>query len=129
MKRTMALHQISTNLYRRLVFLGFLTGAVPSAVASDFAAVWPADVERTWLGPEFWANPLQDWKVTSGRIECLVARENPGTPGACKDSLRFDGEPWCASRPSLLGRLNDDEEAFRLFNHERFSRLELTGDL
>ncbi|MCU0246579.1 MAG: alkaline phosphatase D family protein [Bryobacter sp.] len=28
---------------------------------------------RTWLGPEYWANPLQDWKLKDGRIECAVA--------------------------------------------------------
>ena len=28
---------------------------------------------RIWLGPEYWANPMQDWRTSSGRIECHVA--------------------------------------------------------
>jgi hypothetical protein len=31
---------------------------------------------RTWVGPEYWANPLQDWGVVSGRLECLVSKPN-----------------------------------------------------
>ncbi|MCC5929967.1 MAG: alkaline phosphatase D family protein [Cyclobacteriaceae bacterium] len=33
-------------------------------------------VERTWLGPDFWANPLQDWRMANNRIECLVTAPN-----------------------------------------------------
>jgi hypothetical protein len=27
--------------------------------------------DRVWAGPEFWANPLQDWRVAGGRVECI----------------------------------------------------------
>lgn len=33
----------------------------------------PGNVTRTWLGPEFWANRLQDWRLHEGWIECLSA--------------------------------------------------------
>ncbi len=32
----------------------------------------PADVTRTWLGRNFWANRLQDWRLHEGRFECLA---------------------------------------------------------
>src|SRR3954465_7446579 len=58
--------------------------ALTSVVASDAAAVspprpggfdgdWTGVPDRVWLGPEFWANPLQDWRVAGGRIECINA--------------------------------------------------------
>ena len=28
---------------------------------------------RPWIGPEYWANPLQDWQINDGRIECFVS--------------------------------------------------------
>ena len=28
--------------------------------------------ERTWIGPDFWANRLEDWRVRDSRIECLA---------------------------------------------------------
>ena len=32
----------------------------------------PAET-RTWLGADFWANPLQDWRRAGNRIECVNA--------------------------------------------------------
>ncbi len=29
--------------------------------------------QRPWIGPEYWANPLQDWQLNDGRIECIVS--------------------------------------------------------
>ena len=29
-----------------------------------------SNVTRTWIGPEYWANPLMNWRLTDGRIEC-----------------------------------------------------------
>ena len=26
--------------------------------------------DRTWIGQDFWAIPLEDWEVREGRIEC-----------------------------------------------------------
>ena len=31
----------------------------------------PRNVTRHWLGPAFWGNRLQDWRLHQGRIECL----------------------------------------------------------
>ena len=39
----------------------------------EFRSNWPAEVERAWVGPEYWSNPLQDWRVRAGRLECFVA--------------------------------------------------------
>jgi len=43
------------------------------AAAADFQSQWPKGVERPWAGPEYWANPLQDWRVKDGRLECIAA--------------------------------------------------------
>ncbi|HET6882210.1 MAG TPA: alkaline phosphatase D family protein [Pirellulales bacterium] len=43
--------------------------AAPVSVA--FATSWPADADRVWIGPQFWANRLQDWQLHDGRLECL----------------------------------------------------------
>ncbi|MFC2128050.1 alkaline phosphatase D family protein, partial [Bacteroidota bacterium] len=31
---------------------------------------------RTWVGPEYWSNPIQDWQVSNGELECLVSKPN-----------------------------------------------------
>lgn len=41
------------------------------AFADEFAAVFPKNVERPWAGPEFWTNPMEDWRIVGGRLEVL----------------------------------------------------------
>ncbi len=47
-----------------------------AAAAGDFASQWEKSCDRVWLGAEYWANPLQDWRVAGGRIECVTAAAN-----------------------------------------------------
>jgi hypothetical protein len=36
------------------------------------------DTQRTWIGEDFFANRLQDWRVSGGRLECVSgAKKNP----------------------------------------------------
>ena len=36
------------------------------------------DTDRTWIGEDFFANRLQDWRIRGGRLECAVgAKKNP----------------------------------------------------
>lgn len=34
-------------------------------------SAWDNTPDRVWIGPEFWANPMEDWRVADGRIECI----------------------------------------------------------
>jgi len=34
----------------------------------------PENISRTWLGPTYWANRLQDWRLHQGRLECLTGQ-------------------------------------------------------
>jgi alkaline phosphatase D len=47
--------------------------AASPAIAADFTSKWSAATEQTWLGPEYWANRLQDWRLRNDRIECSFA--------------------------------------------------------
>ncbi len=44
------------------------------AQASTFEGSWSRVPERVWVGPEYWANRLQDWRVSNGRLECVEGR-------------------------------------------------------
>jgi len=39
---------------------------------------WPEGFTRRWVGRDYWANRLQDWQVSNGRLECLV--DKPAMP-------------------------------------------------
>ena len=50
-----------------------LLASAPAALAADFASNWMRQSDQIWLGPEYWANRLQDWRLAGGRIECVAA--------------------------------------------------------
>src|SRR6266516_594381 len=51
-------------------------GAALAGSDSDFASQWLKSPDRVWLGAEYWANPLQDWRLAGGRMECIKAAAN-----------------------------------------------------
>lgn len=48
-------------------------GRSPVEDPRHFRSRWAADTDRVWIGPEYWANRLQDWRVQNGRLECVQA--------------------------------------------------------
>ena len=63
------------GLKRRVLAAGmFLYLLCPSALGGQaFRSAWPEDAERVWIGPEYWANRLQDWRLSEGRLECVTS--------------------------------------------------------
>ncbi len=59
---------------RRSFVKGAAAGLLSSAVKGQ------EEVSPNWLGPDFWANRLQDWRYYTRRIECLT--------GAAGDEVR-----------------------------------------
>jgi alkaline phosphatase D len=55
---------------------GLVEVAEAAEQESSFRSGWHNDPDRVWLGPEYWANPLQDWRVAGGRAECIHAALN-----------------------------------------------------
>jgi hypothetical protein len=85
---------------------------IPNATATaprqapEFRSRWDLAPDRTWPGPEFWSNPLQDWRIRDGRLECtrpapgrsvhVLTRELADRPGDLRTSVRLgtlDGGP------------------------------------
>ncbi len=67
-------NRVSCLLLQLLVLSVILTtfmGCTPSTGKSDFQSEWSKEYDRTWVGPDYWANRLQDWRVANGRLECM----------------------------------------------------------
>ncbi len=47
--------------------------AGPASSATPFRSDWANTPGRIWPGPEYWTNPLQDWRVANGRLENIRA--------------------------------------------------------
>lgn len=98
----------------------------------------PQSVDRQFVGPEFWANRLQDWRLHGGRIECLDRRaESPMrtlhllthrlAPGAGQFTLRVQtgliesGEATTDAATGFLvgaGGVSMDYRAAALIHHQ-----------
>ena len=50
-----------------------LVCVVSFAAGAQFRSGWPKDAERVWVGPEYWSNRLQDWRIKDGRLECVTS--------------------------------------------------------
>src|SRR5829696_9019889 len=82
-----------------------MAGALAAAEErGSFKSDWTVSHDRVWIGPEFWANPLQDWRIANGRVECVNAaadrhlhlltrslNEKPGTLSTTVRVGRTDG--------------------------------------
>jgi len=38
---------------------------------TEFSSNWEESLTRTWIGENYWANRLQDWRISIGRLESL----------------------------------------------------------
>jgi len=58
-----------------LTFLMFLvfSGCRKGEQSIELSSKWSNGLDRVWIGADFWANRLQDWRVSEGRLECLVS--------------------------------------------------------
>src|SRR5438046_2422158 len=81
-----------------------ILGATP-AMAADFSSKWPDSSEQVWLGPEYWANRLQDWRLRNGRIECFVSG---GDRNVFLLTHEVTDQPGALSMRVRLGRLEED---------------------
>src|SRR5262245_32009362 len=100
--------------------------AVAAAGTTDLSGRWLTTPDRVWLGAEYWANPLQDWRVVGGRIECINAAPNRNVhlltrqlaeqPGDLKMSVKIgrvgdtklsEGKGSAGFRIGIMGPLRD----------------------
>jgi hypothetical protein len=100
--------------------------AIAAGSGTEFASRWKSTPDRVWLGEEYWANPLQDWRLAGGRIECtnaapdrnvhLLTRQLGKAPGHLAMSVRIgrvggaalsEGRGSFGFRIGILGPLGD----------------------
>lgn len=82
-----------------------VAAAAAAAQAAEFRSVWRADLSRPWLGPDYWANPMQDWRVRNGRLECHAAGGDRNVFLLTREAGRESGDLLMSVR---LGRLEED---------------------
>ena len=44
--------------------------ALSKPATHSWQSSWKQDPDRVWVGKEFWAKLLQDWRISDGRLAC-----------------------------------------------------------
>ena len=63
-----------TMLMKFVLVVICLAGQV--SLAAVFESQWGSVCDRVWIGPEYWANPMEDWRIEDGRLECITGGPN-----------------------------------------------------
>ncbi len=74
-------------------------------------AALPDQLERTWIGPEFYANRFMDWRIIDGRIECLEGRSEKPMRTLHLLTRTLSEEPGAVSMSVRTGPLAPDDSA------------------
>jgi alkaline phosphatase D len=92
------------------------------SAAPVLPSLWSAENTRVWLGAEYWANPLQDWRKRGAGFECFVSGGDRNVYWLTKEIVpgdftmrvvvnRLDGgawsEGWLGFRIGMRGHFND----------------------
>jgi len=65
------------RFYKTLSILLILLISLSCSVKKEkFSADFDKTNDRIWIGQDFWAIPLEDWRVNNGRIECVGERKD-----------------------------------------------------
>jgi hypothetical protein len=107
-----------------LIVSGSMGGGQPGAQTPAFASAFDRTPDRAWPGPEYWTNPLQDWRIREGRLECIRSGPNRSIHLLTHDLVARAGtatfdvtlaappsasnqESWTGFRVAARGRFDD----------------------
>jgi arylsulfatase A-like enzyme len=67
---------LSRSITVLLAAAALLAWSRSAATAAPFTSRFDQTPDRIWIGSEYWANPMEDWRVHQGRLECVRGGEN-----------------------------------------------------
>ncbi|MEX0986622.1 MAG: hypothetical protein WD052_04020 [Bacteroidales bacterium] len=65
-----------TNPILLLIVVTLFTFTSCDRSATSYTSGWEHQPDRVWVGPEFWANRLQDWHIEDGMLKCVNSTQN-----------------------------------------------------
>jgi hypothetical protein len=80
---------------------------------------------QNWLGPDYWTNPLQDWQISNGIVECLVSDKNRNVHLLTRGLSDITGELKMKARIGFynlkIPKTNDNWAGFSIGSKGKFS--------
>ncbi len=96
-----------------LVVIILISSCQKNLETKAFHSYWEFLPDRYWIGPEYWANRLQDWQLKNGRLECintklpkrtlhLLPRHLSGRPGSLVMEVTMGLEKTAGDNPEQV---------------------------
>jgi hypothetical protein len=64
------MHKLRHSISIALITLASISG---NLLAADFQSDFKNMNDRVWIGRHYWANPMEDWRIRDGRLECITS--------------------------------------------------------
>ncbi|QNN24954.1 twin-arginine translocation pathway signal [Planctomycetales bacterium ZRK34] len=94
-----------------------ISAADDAAFTSDFANT----SDRVWIGAAYWSNPMEDWRIAEGRLECL-SRANNRNVHLLTHQLSKAAEPFAMSvRLGMIETGKNGAAGFRFGAHDELN--------
>ena len=74
--RTQAKSKLLISFYLIMFALFFFSCKDIQHTEQTFKSDFSTSEPRIWIGLEYWSNPMQDWQIVDGKLECLVSKKN-----------------------------------------------------
>lgn len=65
--------------------------AAAAEESEEFQSTWNHMPDRVWAGAECWTNPLQDWRIRNGHLECIKAAPGRNVHVLTRELAERDG--------------------------------------
>lgn len=115
---------LKSTFIATFIFSLFVTSCNISDKDISFSSHFPTSVNRIWIGPEYWSNPMQDWKLEDGKMICtvlgrdrnvhLLTRKVSAETGSFKMSINVgvlkptdSSEDWVGLKLGAKGEFDD----------------------
>ncbi len=66
--------------------------SVAATQVNGFRSSWQTANDRVWLGEDYWANPMEDWRIANGAAECQTGGGNRNVQLLTHQVTNADGE-------------------------------------
>ncbi|RJP21787.1 MAG: twin-arginine translocation pathway signal [Candidatus Omnitrophota bacterium] len=74
---------------------------------STFISNFPTEAERVWPGPEYWTNPMEDWRLSNGCLECISGGGNRNVHILTRELANQSGDFEISVQAGLIEKGND----------------------
>ncbi|MDY0168363.1 MAG: alkaline phosphatase D family protein [Thermoguttaceae bacterium] len=101
-------------ILRAFVIFTALLFLCSPATAAEFTSDFASTPDRVWIGPEYWANPMEDWRVQDGRLECISNGGNRNVHVLTHQLADQPGTLDMSVRVGLLERRPNGSVGFRV---------------